>query len=86
MTWQEIRNHYPQQWLLMEAIKAHSENGKRILEQLSVVSTFPDSVTAMQAYTQLHREAPERELYVFHTSRETLDIAERRWLGIRSVK
>ena len=34
-------------------------------------------------YIQLHREAPERELYVFHTDRETLDITERRWLGIR---
>ncbi len=25
MKWQEIRKHYPQQWLLVEAIKAHSE-------------------------------------------------------------
>jgi len=48
------------------------------------VGTFPDSVAAMQSYTQLHYEAPERELYVFHTSRKTLDITERRWLGIES--
>jgi hypothetical protein len=77
MKWQEIRKYYPQQWLLVEAIKAHSEADKRILEQLAVVSTFPDSVTAMKSYVQLRREAPERELYVFHTSRETLDITER---------
>jgi hypothetical protein len=25
MEWQEIRKHYPQQWLLVEAIKAYSE-------------------------------------------------------------
>ena len=86
MQWQEIRNHYPQQWLLVEAIKAHSESNKRILEQLAVVGVFPDSVTAMKSYMQLHHEAPERELYVFHTSRETLDIAERRWLGIRGLQ
>jgi hypothetical protein len=86
MQWQEIRNHYPQQWLLVEAIKAHSESNKRILEQLAVVGAFPDSVTAMKSYMQLHHEAPERELYVFHTSRETLDIAERRWLGIRGLQ
>jgi hypothetical protein len=77
MKWQEIRKYYPQQWLLVEAIKAHSEADKRILEQLAVVSTFPDSVTAMKSYAQFRREAPERELYVFHTSRETLDITER---------
>jgi hypothetical protein len=86
MKWEEIRRHYPDQWLLVEAIKAHSESGKRILEQISVVSTFPDSVTAMRGYTELHREAPERELYVFHTDRETLDIVERRWLGIRGIQ
>ena len=86
MQWQEIRNHYPQQWLLVEAIKAHSESNKRILEQIAVVGTFPDSVIAMKSYVQLHHEAPERELYVFHTSRETLDITERSWLGIRGLQ
>lgn len=47
MQWTEIRQHYPHQWLLVEAIKAHSEAGQRILEELSVVDTFPDSVIAM---------------------------------------
>ncbi len=83
MKWKEIRRHYPQQWLLVEAIKAHSEANQRILDDISVVDMFPDSVAAMQRYTQLHREAPERELYVFHTDRKKLDITERRWLGIR---
>ena len=86
MKWHEIRTHYPQQWLLIEAIKAHSEANKRILEQLAVVGTFPDSSTALKSYQQLHHEAPERELYVFHTSRETLDVTERRWLGIRGAR
>ena len=85
MKWQEIRTHYPQQWLLVEAIKARSEANKRILEQLAVVGTFENSTTALNSYKQFHHEAPERELYVFHTSRETLDITERRWLGIRGA-
>ena len=86
MKWHEIRTHYPQQWLLLEAIKAHSEANKRILEQLAIVGTFSDSSTALKGYQQLHHEAPERELYVFHTSRETLDVTERRWLGIRGAR
>lgn len=77
MEWQVIRDNYPQQWLLLEAIKAHSTANKRILEQLAVIGVFPDSVSAMHGYTQLHREAPERELYVFHTSRAELDVTER---------
>jgi hypothetical protein len=86
MVWQDIRKHYPQQWLLVEAIQAYSEANTRILEQLAVVDTFPDSIAAMQRYAQLHHEAPQRELYVFHTSRERLDISERFWFGVRGVR
>lgn len=85
MQWQEIRKLYPQQWLLVEAIKARSEANKRVLEQLAVVDMFPDSVSAMKSYTEFHRRSPERELYVFHTSREILDIIERQWLGVRGL-
>jgi hypothetical protein len=85
MQWQEIRDHYPDQWLLVEAIRAHSESDRRILEDLAVVDAFDDSVEAMKSYARLHREAPTRELYVFDTDREELEILERRWLGIRGV-
>jgi hypothetical protein len=85
MKWEEVRRHYPHRWLLIEATKAHSEDGQRILDEISVVSIYPDSVAAMQGYTQLHREAPERELYVFHTDRDQLNITERHWLGIRGI-
>ncbi len=84
MQWQDIRRHYPDRWLLVEAFKAHSENDKRILEDLAVVDTFEDSDAAMKGYAGLHREAPQRELYVFDTQREELDVTERRWLGISS--
>jgi len=86
MQWQDIRDHYPQQWVLVEAIQAHSVANQRIIEQLAVVSNFVDSVSAMQNYAQLHHDAPQRELYVFHTSRESLEVTERRWLGIRGAR
>ena len=86
MKWQEIRAHYPKKWLLIEAIKAHTRAGQRILEQLAVLGAFTSSSAALQQYSQLHKEAPERELYVFHTSRETLKVTERHWLGIRGAR
>ena len=76
MRWEDIRHQYPHQWLLIEALKAHSEAGKRVLDQLSVIGIFPDSVTAMKGYVQLHDENFDRELYVFHTDREQLDVPE----------
>ncbi len=86
MRWQAIRTQYPEQWLLVEAIRAHSEDQKRILDDLAVLDVFADSVAAMHQYTRLHGEAPDRELYVLHTSHEILDIFERVWFGIRTVR
>jgi hypothetical protein len=84
MTWNEIRRYFPDQWLVIEAIDAHSENGKRILDRISVVDTFTDSFLAMKSYGELHRRYPEREFLFVHTDKEMLDIAERKWIGIRA--
>lgn len=62
MQWQEIRNHYSQRWLLLEAVTAHSEGGQRILDQLAVLDAFPNSATALSAYARLHRAVPQLEL------------------------
>ena len=85
MTWQEIREHFPRKWLLVEATEAHSEDNHRILDEIAVIETFPNGDSAMDGYAKLHRKAPQRELYVFHTDRENLEIEELRWLGIRGV-
>jgi hypothetical protein len=87
MQWNDVRKQFPHQWLLIEAIDAHSEDGRRIVDRLAVVENFPDSENssdAMRAYEKLHEQAPERELYVFHSDREELDIRERVWWGIRT--
>lgn len=83
MNWQTVREHYPKQWLLIEAIKARSEGGKRILEQISVIHVCSDSRTAMNEYKKLKKEAPAREMFVLHTSNPEIEITERQWFGIR---
>lgn len=83
MKWNEIRGHFPRQWLLVEATRAHSEGNQRILDDLAVIETFPTGKSAMDGYVELHEQSPQRELYVLHTDREKLDIEELRWLGIR---
>lgn len=85
MRWQEARRNYPEQWLLIEAVRARTDADRRVVEEVAVVGAYGDSVAALAEYRHLHGEAPTRELYVFHTSREELEITERRWLGIRQV-
>jgi hypothetical protein len=85
MTWADVRQQHPHQWLVIEAIQAHSELGRRCLDELAVVDVFRDGETALRTYLKLHREAPERELYVLHSDRRELDITERSWLGLRTA-
>lgn len=69
----------------MEALTAHTEGYRRILDQLAAIKAFDDSQAALRSYADLHHAAPTRELYVFHTSRESLHVVERRWLRIRAA-
>lgn len=84
MHWSDIRRDYPRHWLLIEALQAHSDGGHRIVDDAVVVAVYDDSQSALSAYAKLHRETPQRELYVFHTNRQELDILERNWFGVRA--
>ncbi len=86
MKWNEICQKYPEQWLLVEALQAHSEGDKRILDDISVVNVYPNSREAMKSYKKLHHETPQREWVVLHTSIAQLVFPERTWLGIRGGK
>jgi len=83
MRWIEIREQYPEQWLVIEALEARTESERRELEQMAVVKVCPDGADAYQQYRQLHRQYPLREFYFVNTAREELDIRERHWLGLR---
>lgn len=85
MDWQETRRQFPSRWVLVEAIRAHSEEGRRIVEDLAVIEAFDDSLAAWKGYTKMHRREPDREVFICHTSRESLEIEERAWLGIRTA-
>ena len=84
MTWNEIREIYTNQWLIIEALEAHTtSDNQRVLNRLAVIETCSDGSDAMQRYRQLHQIYPQREFYFVHTSRKELDIRERQWHGIR---
>lgn len=84
MKWEDVKVKYNNEWVIIEAIKARTKDDNRIIDQLTIVDTFSDNNNeALRKYVELHKKHPERELYVVHTSREHLDIKERRWIGVR---
>jgi len=83
MKWEELRQKYPSTWILFEALDAHSNEGGRIVDNISMLDSFLDGDDAFNAYRKLHKKEPQRELYIAHTKKENLEILERKWLGVR---
>lgn len=83
MRWDDVRAKYPGEWLVIEALDAHSEDQRRLIDRIAVVEVCSDGATAQRRYRQLHAAHPERELYFVHTGNEELEIDERPWVGIR---
>ncbi len=84
MQWSDIRSAFPDQWVVSEALEAHTTpDRQRVVDRLTVIDQCPDGAAAFQAYRRLHQQYPQREFYFLHPSREALDIRESRWLGIR---
>lgn len=84
MKWEDVRKAFPQQWMLIEAIHAHTnDDSERILVEISPLKKFDTSPEAMKAYQKMQREDPSRELYVLHTNRQKTNIIEKKWVGVR---
>jgi hypothetical protein len=83
LKWTEIRKRYPDKFVLVEAVFAYSKENKRIIEEMSVLEEHTSSGAAWNGYKKLHREFPERELYIFHTSKEQIEVEEQHFIGVR---
>ncbi len=85
MLWEEVRKAYPDKWIVFEAMEAHSESNYRIVDDIAVIDFFDDSMDAFRRHHELQKHKPNRELYFFHTSRENLDIREKKWTGLIKI-
>jgi hypothetical protein len=84
MIWQQVRESYPSQWVVLEAVEAHNIENKRIFENISVVEAMTDSLVAMKQYQALHKKHPQREFLFASTVNDKLDVTVHEWVGIRS--
>lgn len=85
MRWEEVQEHFPNEWVVLEVIKAHSDNGYRYIEDVVIIDRFENSVSAMNRYEELRKDQSQREYCFFHTSRKNL-VARERYAGIRSSR
>lgn len=83
MKWEEITLLHPDRFVLIEAIQASSSNHIRQLEDMAVIQDYDDAREAWGGYKQLHKRHPNRELYVFHTSRNDVEVVEEFFSGVQ---
>lgn len=85
MRWSEVRAAYPERWLVIEALAAHSEGGRRVVDRIAVLEVCENGRATMKRHAQLRALHPDRELCFVHTAATTLEIEERPWIGIRGI-
>ncbi|SET22415.1 hypothetical protein SAMN05216389_10747 [Oceanobacillus limi] len=83
MKWSEVRNTFPNQIVLVEALETSLDHNVRTVNEMAVVSEFHDNMEAWQEYKKIHKQNPEKELYIFHTSKDNAEVIEQFFAGIR---
>lgn len=83
MKWFDVKKEYPNKWVLIKAIDAKTENGLRIVEELEVLNAFEEGKEALKEYSIKHKLNKSDEMYVYHSSKDNLEISERVWMGVR---
>jgi hypothetical protein len=86
MEWAEIRRMQPNSWVLVEALRAHSEGGFRVLDEMALIQVFPHAADAWEEYHILHKAKPDREVCILSTNCEESRVEEIPWAGIRVVE
>ena len=84
MNWNQVKESHPNQWVVVEALEAHTTpDSIRHIESVSIIDVADDGADAMTKYRKLHLKNPSREYYFLHTKMDSLDIEEHKWLGVR---
>ncbi|MBB6635909.1 hypothetical protein [Cohnella thailandensis] len=85
MKWTEIAERHPDRLVLVEAIKANSNNRVRKLEDMAVIRDYDNPQEAWNSYKEFRKLYPSRELYIFHTSRSDVETVEEFFTGVRHL-
>lgn len=83
MKWSEVRQHFPERCVLVEALISETKGKERIIEEMSVIDDFANGNEAWKVYKKLQAENKNRELYIFHTNNEEIKVIEQPYIGVR---
>ncbi len=85
MKWQEVREQYPDKWTLIEPENPKTVGEQRVFDDMVLLGNFESAEAAWEAYHRIHRVDPSREMFVFHTDRDSLDVRIRQRAALRRM-
>lgn len=71
MTWEEVRQQYPNQWLIIDAVAWHDSGDHRHITEMQVVEANCPMHTVQKRCNELVAADPHRELYFTTTAWDT---------------
>lgn len=74
--WCDVKNAYPNKWLLIEALEAHVEGIIYVPDSIMVIGAYLESREAFTNYKTAHNRNPRKELLVVHSSRNDLKMEQ----------
>jgi hypothetical protein len=80
MLWSEVRDLFPDQFVLLEELKSHYEDNKLHVEEVAIIKPIPDP---QAAWKELFTAKNER--FVYHTSNEDMVVEVRNKPMIRTA-
>jgi hypothetical protein len=86
MEWSEIRRMQPDKWVLVEALRSHTEGIFWVVDDMALIQVFAHAPDAWEEYQSLHNIKPDRELCILSTNWEESKVGEIPWAGIRALE
>jgi hypothetical protein len=81
MTWKEVREKYPNQWIKLNILKDHVVGNKEYIDEMEVNSIVPTDLDAGRELVK----CTENEV-VYHTSHDEIYVEIRNIFGFRMVR
>lgn len=67
MLWNEVRNTYPNKWIVFDSLKQHEEDSILIVEDIAIIEIFDDINKGYKYYCELHKQDKTRKLNIAST-------------------
>lgn len=80
MTWEEVRNIYPNRFVKVKILKDHITGNIRYIEDMAIIQAFDDDKEASRELVRA-----KDDILIYHTGKEKIEVEIKQIFGYRGV-